>query len=96
MAPESGLARQFGLFADREIAYEPVELTSRVDTSKVSEAKAKLGLPFYGEEPCGRCDCHQHDFGWARHYPTGLDGRVRSAEDFRRVHTGKQSRWTRS
>ena len=35
-----------GLFADREIAYEPVELTSRVDTSKVSEAKRKLGLLF--------------------------------------------------
>jgi hypothetical protein len=35
-----------GLFADREIAYEPVELTSRVDTSKVSEAKRKLGLSF--------------------------------------------------
>jgi hypothetical protein len=35
-----------GLFTDREIDYEPVELTSRVDTSKVSEAKRKLGLLF--------------------------------------------------
>jgi hypothetical protein len=35
-----------GVFADRVIAYEPVELTSRVDTAKVSEAKRKLGLPF--------------------------------------------------
>jgi len=35
-----------GLFADRQIAYEPVELTSRVDTSKVSIAKRKLGRLF--------------------------------------------------
>jgi hypothetical protein len=35
-----------GLFADREIDYEPVELTSRVDTSRVAEAKRKLGLLF--------------------------------------------------
>jgi hypothetical protein len=35
-----------GLFADREIDYEPVELTSRVDTSRVSEAKRRLGLSF--------------------------------------------------
>ncbi|HEV2578800.1 MAG TPA: DISARM system helicase DrmA [Acidobacteriaceae bacterium] len=40
------VGEEFGLFADREIAYEPVELTSRVDTSKVSEAKAKLARPF--------------------------------------------------
>lgn len=35
-----------GLFADRDIAYEPVELTSRVDTSKVAIAKRKLGRLF--------------------------------------------------
>jgi hypothetical protein len=35
-----------GVFEDRVIAYEPVELTSRVDTSRVSEAKRKLGIPF--------------------------------------------------
>jgi hypothetical protein len=35
-----------GLFADREIAHEPVELTSRVDTSAVAEAKRKLGLAY--------------------------------------------------
>ena len=40
------IGEQIGFFADREIAYEPVELTSRVDTSKVSEAKRKLGLSF--------------------------------------------------
>jgi hypothetical protein len=31
-----------GLFQDRTIAYEPVELTSRVSTDKVSEAKRRL------------------------------------------------------
>ncbi len=35
-----------GLFADREIDYEPVELTSRVDTSGVADAKRRLGLLF--------------------------------------------------
>ncbi len=35
-----------GLFADREIAYDPVELTSRESTAKVAEAKRRLSLPF--------------------------------------------------
>ena len=35
-----------GLFNDRTIAYEPVELTSRVTTDKVSEAKRRLEQPF--------------------------------------------------
>ncbi|WP_436717349.1 DISARM system helicase DrmA [Roseiconus lacunae] len=35
-----------GLFKDRTIAYEPVELTSRVSTDKVSEAKRRLEQPF--------------------------------------------------
>ena len=35
-----------GLFRDRTIAYEPVELTSRVTTDKVSEAKRRLEQPF--------------------------------------------------
>ena len=39
-----------GPFADRKIAYEPVELTSRVSTDKVAEAKRKLALPFHDEE----------------------------------------------
>jgi hypothetical protein len=36
-----------GMFRDREIAYEPVELTSRVSTDKVSDAKRRLELNFY-------------------------------------------------
>ncbi len=37
-------------FADRKIAYEPVELTSRVSTDKVADAKRKLALPFYEDD----------------------------------------------
>ena len=39
-----------GLFVDRKISFEPVELTSRVSTDKVSEAKQRLGLPFHEKE----------------------------------------------
>jgi hypothetical protein len=35
-----------GPFANRTIAYEVVELTSRVSTGKVAEAKDRLALPF--------------------------------------------------
>lgn len=42
------------LFGDRQIAYEPVELTSRISTAKVSEFKRRLAMPFENpgkEEP---------------------------------------------
>src|SRR5262249_22178353 len=39
-----------GPFADRTIRYEPVELTSRVSTDKVADAKRKLALPFHDED----------------------------------------------
>jgi len=35
-----------GLFQDRQIGYEPVELTSRIDTAKVAEAKRKLARSY--------------------------------------------------
>lgn len=35
-----------GLFENRKIAYEVVELTSRVSTDKVADAKRRLALPF--------------------------------------------------
>ena len=35
-----------GLFADREIDYEPVELTSRVSTAEVAEARRRLGVSY--------------------------------------------------
>lgn len=41
---------QGGLFDDRKIAYEVVELTSRVSTDKVAEAKRKLARPFYEDD----------------------------------------------
>ena len=40
-----------GLFENRRIAIEPVELTSRVGTSDVADAKRKLALTFH-EEGC--------------------------------------------
>lgn len=39
-----------GLYRDRTIAYEVVELTSRVPTDKVSEAKRRLGQPFFQKD----------------------------------------------
>ena len=42
-----------GLFDDRSIAFEPVELTSRVDTAQVAEAKRRLSLDFTDQ---GRVD----------------------------------------
>jgi hypothetical protein len=35
-----------GLFSNRQIGYEPVELTSRINTNLVAEAKQRLGLDF--------------------------------------------------
>ena len=40
------LSEKVGLFANRRIAGEPVELTSRVGTAYVAEAKRRLGLNF--------------------------------------------------
>jgi hypothetical protein len=39
-----------GLFANRKITYDVVELTSRVSTDRVSEAKRRLSLPFSEKE----------------------------------------------
>jgi hypothetical protein len=39
-----------GPFGSRQIDYEPVELTSRISTSQVSEAKRRLSLPFSDKE----------------------------------------------
>lgn len=38
------------LFVDRDIDYEVIELTSRVTTDKVAEAKRRLSLPFNRDE----------------------------------------------
>jgi hypothetical protein len=39
-----------GPFAERKIAYEVVELTSRVSADKVAEAKRRLAVPFHDDE----------------------------------------------
>jgi hypothetical protein len=39
-----------GLFENRRIAYDVVELTSRESTAKVAEAKRRLDLPFSSDE----------------------------------------------
>jgi hypothetical protein len=39
-----------GLFANRKIAEDVIELTSRESTDKVANAKRKLGLPFHEKE----------------------------------------------
>ena len=39
-----------GLFSNRGIRYEPVELTSRESTSRVAEAKRRLALPFHDKQ----------------------------------------------
>lgn len=39
-----------GLFANRTINYEPLELTSRVNTSQVAEVKSRLEKPFCPKE----------------------------------------------
>ena len=39
-----------GLFANREISYEPVELTSRVSTAEVSDAKRRLNQFFSAKD----------------------------------------------
>lgn len=41
----SAQRRAQGLFADRVIRYEPIELTSRANTADVAEAKRRLDLP---------------------------------------------------
>lgn len=43
-------------FADRYIAFEPVELTSRESTAKVAEAKGRLGLTWVDRIPSGTKD----------------------------------------
>ncbi|MBI1325734.1 helicase [bacterium] len=44
------IGQEAGQFASRSIAYEVVELTSRVHTNLVSEAKRRLSLPFHEKD----------------------------------------------
>jgi hypothetical protein len=55
-----------GLYENRQIDYEPVELTSRVSTAAASEAKRRLSLPY--------CDKEQADVAIATNMiSVGLD-----------------------
>ncbi|MFA6241470.1 MAG: DISARM system helicase DrmA [Candidatus Hydrogenedentales bacterium] len=49
-AKHKRVGEQDGLFDDRKIAYEVVELTSRVSTDKVADAKRKLARRFYEDD----------------------------------------------
>ena len=80
-----------GLFKDRTIAYEPVELTSRVSTDKVSEAKRRL------EQTFQRRKDHVDVAIATNMISVGLDITrlglmvvLRAAEDQLRVHPGHQ------
>jgi Helicase conserved C-terminal domain len=44
------LGQKDGTFADRKISYEVLELTSRVSTDRVADAKRRLALPFSEDE----------------------------------------------
>src|SRR5262249_49645743 len=44
------VGEETGLFSNRKITYDVVELTSRVSTDRVSEAKRRLSLPFSEKE----------------------------------------------
>ena len=50
-AARKRLGESEGLFAARQIAYEVLELTSRVSTNQVAEAKRRLGLRFPDKHP---------------------------------------------
>ena len=75
---------------------EVVELTSRVSTDKVAEARRRLGVDVRRPREAGRLrDRDEHDLCRSRHPAAGADGGARSAEDARRVHPGDEPRRTR-
>ena len=59
-----------GLFENRQIEYEPVELTSRVNTSQVSDAKRRLSfIECNGRNR--RRNCSQHHISRSRKFVLG-------------------------
>ena len=88
------LGQKEGPFASRSIAYEVVELTSRVHTGLVAEAKRPACPAVSREGPCRCRDRDQHDFRRTRHHAPRPDGRPRAAQDVCRVHPGHQPRRT--
>ena len=65
----SASARRRASSQNRKIAYDVVELTSRVSTDKVSEAKRRLALAVPREGARGRGHRHEHDLRRPRHHP---------------------------
>jgi len=62
------------LLALRSIEYEPVELTSRISTAKVSESKRRLEIPFRRHESTGKKDPRPVDLAIATNMiSVGLD-----------------------
>ena len=84
--------RRPGLFQDRKTFSEVIELTSRVSTDKVAEARRRLECHFTRKQ---RVDCAIAtnmisvglDITAAR-----ADGRLRPAQDTLRIHPGHQPR----
>ncbi len=89
----SAIGETTGLFQDRKTFSEVVELTSRVSTDKVAEARRRLELPLPRDRAARRLRHRdQHDLGRPRHPAARADGRPRPAEDARRVHPGDEPR----
>ena len=89
------IGEERGLFQDRKTFSEVVELTSRVSTDKVAEARRRLECWIPRCPACGLCDRNEHDLGRPRHPAARADGRPRSTEDPRRVYPGHESRGPR-
>jgi hypothetical protein len=78
-----------GLFADRKIAYDVVELTSRVSTDKIAEAKRQLSLTFNEKEHVDvAIATNMISVGWNR--AAGIDGSVWPAQSQCGIHPGHQ------
>ena len=84
-----------GLFQDRRTFSEVVELTSRVSTNQVADARRRLERPFHEPQRVGLRDRDQHDLGGSRHPAARTHGGAEPAEDARRVHSGDQPRGAR-
>ena len=82
-----------GLFENRQIDYEPVELTSRVSTAQVSEAKRRLSLHFSEKERADVAIATNMISVGLDIVTSGPDGCLRAAQDQCRVHSGHQPRW---
>ena len=81
------------LFADRKLSSDVLELTSRVPTDKVADAKRRLSLSFQEKERVDVAPGDEHGvsvgFGTSLK-PARPHGRVWPAQDYGRVHPSDQ------